>query len=375
MSEHAKPHVEQLDQMISTEITRMFKIRHPIVLAGMNLSGAELAAAISNHGGLGVIGGVGYSPKMLRREIQELKALLRDPSLPFGVDLLIPQVGGSARKTNTDYTQGQLPELIDIIIEEKATLFVCAVGVTPAWAVEKLHKAGIYIQNMIGHPKHCLKALESGADILCVQGGEGGGHTGEISTLVLIPQCIDIVKGRKSPLTGKQVPIIAAGGIYDGRGVAASLAMGAQAVWVGTRFVASFESKAPKRHVDAIIKSGSDQTIRTTIYTGRPMRVIKDDYNTTWEEKRRAEMNELQSKGVIPAQSEDFIAKNPRNIPMLVGQAIGGIQDQLPAAVILNNMVTEAAGLLRSNAGYLVGSAPTAKAGKPAFSAQQSAKL
>ena len=149
------------------------------------LSGAELAAAVSNAGGLGVIGGVGYTPKMLRREIHELKSLLRDPKLPFGVDLLIPQVGGSARKTNTDYTMGQLPELIDIIIEEKATLFVCAVGVPPQFAVDKLHAAGIYVMNMCGHPKHALKALQAGADLLSVQGGEGGGHTGEISTIVL----------------------------------------------------------------------------------------------------------------------------------------------------------------------------------------------
>ena len=132
-----------------------------------------------------MIGGVGYTPKMLRKEIQELKSLLREPNLPFGVDLLIPQVGGNARKTNSDYTQGQLPELIDIIIQEKATLFVCAVGVPPKFAVDKLHAAGIYVMNMCGHPKHCIKALNSGCDIICAQGGEGGGHTGEISTLVL----------------------------------------------------------------------------------------------------------------------------------------------------------------------------------------------
>jgi len=235
----------------------------------MNVSGAEIAAAVSNAGGLGVIGGVGYSPKMLRREISELKSYLKDPKLPFGVDLLLPQVGGNARKTNTDYTEGQLPELIDIIIEEGAKVFVCAVGIPPKWAVEKLHSKGILVQNMCGHPKHAMKALEVGVDILCVQGSEGGGHTGEISTMVIIPQVVDLVKGRKSPLTGAQIPVIAAGGIYDGRGLAGALGLGAQAVWVGTRFVASLETKAPARHVDAVIKNDSDQTIRTTIYTGK----------------------------------------------------------------------------------------------------------
>jgi len=364
----------QVEQLVATEVTRMFNIRHPILLAGMNLSGAELAAAVSNAGGLGVIGGVGYTPKMLRKEIQELKSLLRQPNLPFGVDLLIPQVGGSARKTNTDYTGGHLPELVDIIIEEKATLFVCAVGVPPKWAVEKLHAAGIYVMNMCGHPKHAVKALATGADLVCCQGGEGGGHTGEISTLVLIPQCVDLVKGYKSPMTGKQVPVIAAGGIFDGRGMAAALAMGAQAVWVGTRFVAALESKAPKRHVEAIINNPSDATIRTTIYTGRPMRVLKDEYNVEWEEKRRNEMYELQGKGIVPAMSEDVIEKNAKLRPLLLGQAIGGVKDHLPAGIIVNQMIVEAAEILRNNASYVV-APPANKSQKPVFSVEQTAKL
>merc|ERR1711970_1469911 len=106
----------------------------------MNVAaGPELAAAVTNAGGLGVIGVIGYTPKILRQQIQLLKKDLKNPNAPFGIDLLLPQVGGSARKTNTDYTKGQLPELIQVIIEEKATLFVSAVGVPPAWAVQELH--------------------------------------------------------------------------------------------------------------------------------------------------------------------------------------------------------------------------------------------
>lgn len=110
----------------------------------MNVAaGPKLAAAVSNAGGLGVIGGVGYSPEMLREQIQELKGYLSKPDLPYGVDLLLPQVGGNARKTNYDYTKGKLDELIDIIIEEKASLFVCAIGIPPKHVVDRLHKAGI----------------------------------------------------------------------------------------------------------------------------------------------------------------------------------------------------------------------------------------
>ena len=112
----------------------------PILLAGMNVAaGPELAAAVSNNGGLGVIGGLGYTPEMLREQCKKIKEGLVDKSSPWGVDLLLPQVGGSARKTNKDYTNGELPELIDVIIEEGASLFVSAVGVPPKFAVDKLH--------------------------------------------------------------------------------------------------------------------------------------------------------------------------------------------------------------------------------------------
>jgi NAD(P)H-dependent flavin oxidoreductase YrpB (nitropropane dioxygenase family) len=168
---------------ITTPVTQLLGIRHPILLAGMGqTSGAPLAAAVSNAGGLGVIGGVGYTPQMLRDMIAELKAGLKDPSLPFGVDLLIPQVGGNARKTNLDYTKGTLDQLVDIIIEGGAKLFVSAVGVAPRHVVEKLHKNGILYMNMIGHPKHVHKACQAGADIICAQGGEAGGHTGDTAT-------------------------------------------------------------------------------------------------------------------------------------------------------------------------------------------------
>merc|ERR1740130_92789 len=198
----------------------------------MNVAaGPELAAAVTNAGGLGVIGGVSYTPKMLRLKIQELKEELVDKNAPYGVDLLLPQVGGSARKTNVDYTGGDLPELIDIIIAEKAAVFVSAVGVPPRFAVDKLHAAGIPVMNMIGSPKHVAKALDAGVDLICAQGGEGGGHTGEVATSILIPKVVDLVKGHVSPLTGGPVHVIAAGGIYDGRGLAMALALGADAVW------------------------------------------------------------------------------------------------------------------------------------------------
>jgi NAD(P)H-dependent flavin oxidoreductase YrpB (nitropropane dioxygenase family) len=115
------------------------------------------------------------TPKILQQDITSLKALLKDKNSPFGVDLLLPQVGGNARKTNSDYTKGQLGELIDIIIQEKVAVFISAVGVPPVWVVEKLHNAGILCGNMVGAPHHAIKACDAGMDFILAQGGEGGG--------------------------------------------------------------------------------------------------------------------------------------------------------------------------------------------------------
>mmetsp|Transcript_33808 Transcript_33808/g.49687 ORF Transcript_33808/g.49687 Transcript_33808/m.49687 type:complete len:357 (-) Transcript_33808:151-1221(-) len=344
-------------ETITTPLTKFLGITHPVLLAGMNVAaGPELAAAVSNAGGLGVIGGVGYKPAMLRDQIKELKAGLRDPSLPFGVDLLLPKVGGGARATNHDYTKGTLPELIDIIIEEKATLFVSAVGVPPSWAVEKLHAAGILVMNMIGAPKHVKYALGAGVDIICAQGGEGGGHTGDVATSILIPAVVDLCRGKKSSFTGTDIFVVAAGGISDGRGLAMALSLGADAVWVGTRFICSEEAGAPPRHQQSVLTAGYHDTIRTIIYTGRPMRVRKTDYIQDWE-SRPEEIKSLTSKGVIPIQHdiermtkegkeisfEDQLAK----MPLLMGQVAASVTEILPAKQIIDNMVAEAISTFR----------------------------
>ncbi|KAL2024514.1 hypothetical protein VTK56DRAFT_7557 [Thermocarpiscus australiensis] len=292
-------------QKIRTEITDLFKINHPVLLAGMNVAaGPKLAAAVTNAGGLGVLGGINYTPDMLRDQIEELKSHLIDKNAPFGVDLLLPQVGGNARKTNYDYTKGKLNELIDIIIQSGAKLFVSAVGVPPRHVVEKLHKAGVLYMNMIGHPKHVKKCLDLGCDIICAQGGEGGGHTGDIPTTVLIPAVVELCKGHKSPLTGRPVQVIAAGGIHNGQLLAAALMMGASAVWVGTRFVLSEEAGAPEAHKEAVRTAGFDDTIRTLVFTGRPLRVRKNPYIMNWEEERQHEIKELTSKGKIPYEAD-----------------------------------------------------------------------
>ncbi|KAI4137220.1 MAG: hypothetical protein L6R39_007403, partial [Caloplaca ligustica] len=148
---------------LSTPLTTLLNIRHPILLAGMaHTSTAPLASAVTSAGGLGTIGGLGYTPSQLRSMIRDLKSSLPSPDLPFGVDLALPSLAPTARKTNHDYTKGKLEELVDVIIEEKAKLFVCAVGVPPGNVVERLHAGGVVVMNMVGAVKHAVKAFEAG---------------------------------------------------------------------------------------------------------------------------------------------------------------------------------------------------------------------
>merc|ERR1712190_529362 len=373
--------------MGKTPITELFGIKHPVLLAGMaGAAGPELAAAVTNAGGLGNIGGVGFTPDALRETIKMLKDDLVDKNAPFGVDLLLPQVGGGARKTNKDYTGGTLPELVDISIEGKAKLFISAGGVPPKWAVDKFHAAKIPVMNMIGAVKHVDKALEAGVDIICAQGGEGGGHTGDVPTSILLPGVVQACKGKTSPLTGGPVLVVGAGGIFDGRGLASALSVGCSGVWVGTRFIASDEAGAGPMHKKRVVNADYGETIRTIIYSGRPMRVFRTPYNVEFEEKRKAEIDECQNMGfpawIKDCNAEDLAGANPSSVGtlnlserrtleerknnvqlskheehsrgvFLTGECAAAITDVQPAKDIIDDMVSGAAAQLRTASAFL----------------------
>ncbi|KAF2671353.1 2-nitropropane dioxygenase [Microthyrium microscopicum] len=339
---------------LSTPLCQLLGIQYPIILAGMaRTSGGPLAAAVSNAGGLGVIGGLGYTPSQLTEIITELKSHLRDPSLPFGVDLALPQVGGGARKTNHDYTHGQLDELIDVTIKEGAKLFVSAVGVPPKRVIERLHEAGILVMNMVGAPRHARKALDAGVDIVCAQGGEGGGHTGDIANSILIPSVVDVASQYTSPLTGKPAMVVAAGGIYDGRGLASSLMQGAQGVWVGTRFVASTEAGCSQAHKEAVVSAKFTDTLRTLVVSGRPLRVRMNEYIQGWED-RPEEVRKLTEQGIVPMM-KDMEEEKDVDLPFLMGQVAGIVQDIKPAKEIVDDMVTQAVQMLKLGQSYTGG--------------------
>lgn len=243
-------------------------------------------------------------------------------------------------------------------INSGAKIFISAVGVPPERVIKRLHEAGIYVMNMVGAPKHAEKALRAGVDIVCAQGGEGGGHTGDIANSILIPAVCDVAKNYKSPLTGEPALVVAAGGIYDGRGLASSLMQGAVGVWVGTRFVASEESGASRLHKEGVVSASFTDTLRTLVVSGRPLRVKMNDYLQKWENQPQ-KIKELTDQGIVPLahDMENDVDVDP---PFLMGQVSAIIKDIKPAKDIVEDMVREAVTQLKTGNSYL-GDSPRAK--------------
>ena len=208
------------------------------------------------------------------------------------------------------------------------------------------------VMNMVGHPKHAIKALDAGVDIVCAQGGEGGGHTGEIPAHLLVPACVDVARKYHPPmLKGHSALVVAAGGIYDGRGLAASLALGAMGVWVGTRFVASEEAGCSRLHKEAVVSADWNDTTRTLVVSGRPLRVKRNEYIAEWE-AREGEIKALTEEGVVPME-RDMEDERDVEFPYLMGMVAASIEDVKPAGVIVGDMVREAVKCLSVANGYL----------------------
>ncbi|MDH3685339.1 MAG: nitronate monooxygenase, partial [Myxococcales bacterium] len=203
---------------LHTPLCSQLGIEKPVFLAGMGgVAYADVCAAVSEAGGFGTLGMATGTPDGIRQEMRKVRALT---DKPFGVDLL------AALPSTVDAA-------IDIIIEEGATAFIAGLGV-PDKVIERCHEAGLLVMSMCGKVAHAVRAAEAGCDVVVAQGTEAGGHTGRVAGMALIPQTVDAVN----------IPVLAAGSIVDGRGLAAALAFGADGVWMGTRFIASHEARA-----------------------------------------------------------------------------------------------------------------------------------
>jgi enoyl-[acyl-carrier protein] reductase II len=307
---------------LHTQLCDLLGVEHPIMLAGMGgVSYGELAAAVSNAGGYGVLGMAGRTPDFIRDEMRKVKALTRKP---FGVDLLAA-------------SPDSLTASVDIIIEEGATSFVAGLGV-PMPIMQRLKSAGLKVMVVCGAVKHAVKAEQAGCDAVICQGGEGGGHTGLVGTMPLVAQAVEAVK----------IPVVAAGGLYDGRGLAAALSLGAVGVWMGTRFIASEEAHAGRMYRDVIVEASDEDTVRTRSYSGKPMRVKKNPYVEDWE-RRPQEIQPFPQQAILSSRAGvmggiggQIEGLDADSSAFAMGQSAGGVHDVLPAGEIVRRIMAEA---------------------------------
>jgi len=303
---------------LRTPLCDLFAIDHPIFLAGMGqVAYAEVCAAVSEAGGYGTLGMATVAPEGIRAQMHEVR---KRTQKPFGVDLLaaLPE---------------QMLAAIDVIIDEGASSFIAGLGV-PGPVIGKCHAAGLKVVSMCGKVEHAVRAEQAGCDVVVAQGTEAGGHTGKIAGMALIPQIVDAVK----------IPVLAAGAIVDGRGIAAALALGAQGVWMGTRFIACKEARAAAEFKQCIVAAGGGDTAVTRCYSGKPMRVINNSY--VEEQERHPEGIKRFPEQLIQSAQAGVLGYGESGIDtdrtcMPAGQGIGGISDVPTAAEIIARLLRQ----------------------------------
>lgn len=355
-----------------TRICDLLDIKVPVLLAGMGgASTPELAAAVSNAGGLGVLGAAACGPKQLREWIQRTRALT---DRPFGVDTLLPASVRRAAAASAEpavdpaqqldemrsfaeqfMTENDLPPVdpqllrqhrdpdepmvfskaffdaqMEVIIEEKVPLYVSGLGNPGPW-MERLKANGTRVGAVVGKVKHARQVKESGIDFVVAQGHDGGGHNSPIGTMALIPQVVDAVG---------DLPVLGAGGIADGRGVAAALMLGADGVWLGSAFLAAEESGILDYQKQALVDAAEDGTVISRAVTGKPARIIRSRWTEAWEPQGREPLT-MPLQGVVagPVMAAANQAGRGDINPGFAGQGIGMIRAVRPAAEIMREIV------------------------------------
>ncbi len=310
---------------LQTPLCALLGIEVPIGSAGMagGHAGPALAAAVSNAGGLGGLGGIDRSgPEGLRARIRATRELTPKP---FSVNIWVHILGAA-------------PAFLDVCIEERVPSVTLSFG-DPTPYVQRLHDAGMLVLHQVQTIAGAEAAIAAGVDVIIAQGGEAGGHTGSIATLALVPQVVD---------RAGAIPVIAAGGIADGRGLVAMLALGAQGAIMGTRFVCSHESTPPvASHREKILAATADDTTFTDVFDvidgmrwpqGISGRSIRSPFSDEWQ-GREEEL--AQARPTILAESTVTGEAPERAQSAYAGQAVGLINDIRPAADIVRTIIAE----------------------------------
>jgi NAD(P)H-dependent flavin oxidoreductase YrpB (nitropropane dioxygenase family) len=363
---------------LHTRLCDLLSIRHPILLAGMGrASTPELAAAVSNAGGLGVLGAASCGPNQLRAWIRRTRDLT---DKPFGVDTLLPasvrrgstpsNAGGPsveemlpqhrrfaqeflARETLPEVDQATFDRVLDrdpadrdgpaplsraffeaqmeVVIEERVPVYAAGLGNPEPW-MERLRANGTKVISVVGTTRHALQVAASGVDIIVAQGHDGGGHNSPIGTMALIPQVVDAVAGR--------MPVVGAGGITDGRGVAAALMLGAEGAWIGTAFLATLESGISPQQKQALVEGRDEGTTVSRSVTGKPARMVKNRWAQAYADAG-IEPLPMPYQGMVSMQvTAAALAAGRADVwGGFAGQGLGMIRGVRPAAEVLVDIV------------------------------------
>lgn len=308
-----------------TRLTEILDIEHPVMLAGMGgVSYHALVAAVSNAGGFGCLGASTMGHARMVDEVAQVRAAT---DKPFGVDLLTA-------------APGDMDRAVEAMADGGATVFVAGLGV-PREVVDLCHRRNMLVINMCGKVRHAIAAVEAGCDIVVAQGTEAGGHTGQIATFPLVPQVVDAV--------GDRVPVVAAGGISDGRGLAAALALGADGIWVGTRFIATPEARSVVGYKDKLLAIAEDDTVITRAFTGKTCRVVRNDYTNAFDAAGGVAdpfpgqfLKSLEDGANHLGGDEDTPDVDPDREFFPAGQGAGSIAELVPAGELVARFVAEA---------------------------------
>lgn len=301
---------------MENRICKLLNIEYPILQGGMAWLGtAELAASVSEAGGMGIIGCGSGNAEHLKAQIDKARELT---DKPFGVNIMLL----------SEYVD----EIADLVCKEKVAMVTTGAG-NPGKYIERFKENGIKVIPVVPTVALAKRMEKSGADAVIIEGTEAGGHIGELTTLCLLPQVADAV----------EIPVIAAGGIGDGRGLAAALALGAEAVQIGTRFICSDECIAHPDFKEAVVKAKDRDAVVTGRCTGHPVRVLKNGFTKEFEKMEKegaciADMEEL-GRGALKAAAIDGDVKNGS---VMAGQISGMIKDIKPCREIIKEIIEDA---------------------------------
>lgn len=302
--------------MIKTEICELLNIEYPILQGGMAwVATAELAAAVSNAGGLGIIG-CGAAPKnVVKEEIAKIRKLTNKP---FGVNVML--------------LSPHVDDIIELLCKERVPVITTGAG-NPGKYISKFKEIGTKVIPVVPSVALGKRMEKIGADAIIVEGTEAGGHIGELTTMSLIPQVTDEVN----------IPVIAAGGIADGRGLVAALALGAKGVQIGTRFVCTVECRVHENYKNAIIKSSDRDAIVTGRSTGHPVRVLRNKLTKKLIEleKQNADIETLEKFGVGRLRKA-VVDGDVENGSVMAGQISGLIKDIKTCKEVIQDIMVEA---------------------------------